>query len=253
VWLGVGGSPGSAIRAGRLGLPMVLGLIGGTFQHAEPIVDLYRQAAQQAGHPADRMRLGLTSHFHVGDTSQGSREAFYPYYREYLRPKTEGGRGWLVGPDDFRRIVGASGALMVGSPQEVIDKILAEHELLGTDRFFGQIDLGGLPPELVSHSIELFATEVAPVIRKETRTEGTELPRGAERSPHSVECSHDRDRLGQWHEGRFCESRAQAADDFGSLIGVAMPLKGDRAGLRQTARCHLILRAISAALTRPSG
>jgi hypothetical protein len=107
-------------------------------------------------------------HFFAGPTSQGSREAFYPYYLEYLRPKTPGGRGWAVSPGDFAQIARLAGALMIGSPQEIIDKIMAEHALLGTDRFLGQADLGGLPPSLVRQSIELFAAEIAPVIRKET-------------------------------------------------------------------------------------
>ena len=84
----------------------------------------------------------------------------------------------LAGPGDFQQIAGPSGALMVGSSQEVIDKILAEREHLGTDRFFGQADLGGLPPEIVSRSIELFATEVAPVIRKRLAPKSTEPARG---------------------------------------------------------------------------
>jgi alkanesulfonate monooxygenase SsuD/methylene tetrahydromethanopterin reductase-like flavin-dependent oxidoreductase (luciferase family) len=168
VWLGVGGTPASAVRAGRLGLPMVLGLIGGAFARAMPTVDLYRRAGEAAGYGSAQLRLGLTSHFFVGPTSQGSRDVFYPHYREYLRPKTPGGRGWLVGPEDFQQVAGPAGALMIGSPQEVIDKIMAERALLGVDRFIGQADLGGLPPHLVSQSIELFAGEVAPVIRRET-------------------------------------------------------------------------------------
>jgi alkanesulfonate monooxygenase SsuD/methylene tetrahydromethanopterin reductase-like flavin-dependent oxidoreductase (luciferase family) len=168
VWLGVGGTPASAARAGRLGLPMVLALIGGDIRRAQPVVDHYRQTAFRAGHRPGDLRLGLSSHFFVGETSQGARDELYPYYRAYLRPKSPGGRGWLIGPDDYRQVAGPTGALMVGSPQEVIDKILLEHELLGVDRYFGQVDLGGLPPHLVTRSIELFATEVAPVVRKET-------------------------------------------------------------------------------------
>jgi len=180
VWLGVGGSPGSAVRAGRLGLPMVAGLIGGTFASARRTADIYRQAGEAAGHPAERLRLGLTSHFFVGKTSQGSREVFYPYYREYLRPKTPGGRGWVVSPEDFAQVASPAGALMIGSPQEVIDKIMAERTLLRTDRFLGQADLGGLPPDLVSQSVELFAREVAPAIRQETGAgPGSQPPAGA--------------------------------------------------------------------------
>ncbi|MEU0358097.1 LLM class flavin-dependent oxidoreductase [Streptomyces cyaneofuscatus] len=116
------------------------------------------------------MRLGLTSHFYVGKTSQDARRDLYPYYREYLRPKTPGGRGWLIDSDQFEAAAGPTGALMTGSPQEVIDKILTEREPLGIDRFMSQIDFGGMPPSMVNASIELLATEVAPVIRKETAT-----------------------------------------------------------------------------------
>jgi alkanesulfonate monooxygenase SsuD/methylene tetrahydromethanopterin reductase-like flavin-dependent oxidoreductase (luciferase family) len=167
LWLGVGGTPASAERAGRLALPMVLGLIGGDIRRARPLVEHYRDTGEEAGHARGLLRLGVTSHFYVGKTSQDARRDLYPYYREYLRPKTPGGRGWLVAPDQFQAVAGPFGALMTGSPQEVIDKILTEHELLGIDRFMGQIDFGGMPPAMVNRSIELLATEVAPAIRKE--------------------------------------------------------------------------------------
>ncbi|MER5185633.1 LLM class flavin-dependent oxidoreductase [Streptomyces sp. NPDC002896] len=170
LWLGVGGTPSSAERAARLGLPMVLGLIGGDIRRALALTDHYRTLGQAAGHTADTLRLGVTSHFYVGKTSQDARKDLYPYYREYLRPKTPGGRGWLVSPDQFEAVSGPFGALMTGSPQEVIDKILTERELLGIDRFMGQIDFGGMPPGMVNDSIELLATEVAPAIRRETPT-----------------------------------------------------------------------------------
>ncbi|WP_406434308.1 LLM class flavin-dependent oxidoreductase [Streptomyces sp. NBC_01589] len=168
LWLGVGGTPASAERAARLGLPMVLGLIGGDIRRSRPLTEHYRAVGQAAGHTPDTLRLGVTSHFYVGKTSQGARTDLYPYYREYLRPKTPGGRGWLIDPDQFEAVASPLGALMTGSPQEIIDKILAERELLGIDRFMGQIDFGGMPPGMVNDSIELLATEVAPVIRKET-------------------------------------------------------------------------------------
>ncbi|MEU1863818.1 LLM class flavin-dependent oxidoreductase [Streptomyces gardneri] len=102
LWLGVGGTPASAERAERLGLPMVLGLIGGDIRRSRPLVERYRTAGQAVGHAPDTLRLGLTSHFYVGKTFQGARENLYPYYREYLRPKTPGGRGWLIGPTNSR-------------------------------------------------------------------------------------------------------------------------------------------------------
>ncbi|MFH8902106.1 LLM class flavin-dependent oxidoreductase [Streptomyces coeruleorubidus] len=167
LWLGVGGTPTSIERAAGLGLPMALGLIVGDIRRARPLAEHYRTLGHTAGHRADALRLAVTSHFYVGATSQAARTDLYPYYREYLRPKTPGGRGWLVGPDDFHAVSGPFGALMTGSPQEVIDKILAERELLGIDRFIGQVDFGGMPAVMVNRSIELLATEVAPAIRTE--------------------------------------------------------------------------------------
>ncbi|MGW5063476.1 LLM class flavin-dependent oxidoreductase [Streptomyces sp. NPDC004096] len=167
LWLGVGGTLSSAERAARLGLPMVLGLIGGDIRRVRALTEHYRAVGQATGHAPQTLRLGVTSHFYVGRTSQGAREDLYPYYREYLRPKTPDGRGWLISPDQFGSVSGPLGALMTGSPQEVIDKILTERELLGIDRFMGQVDFGGMPAGMVHNSIELLATEVAPALRKE--------------------------------------------------------------------------------------
>ncbi|MDT0321938.1 LLM class flavin-dependent oxidoreductase [Streptomyces millisiae] len=167
LWLGVGGTLSSVERAARLGLPMVLGLIGGDIRRARQLTEHYRALGQAVGYATDVLRLGVTSHFHVGKTSQSAREELYPYYREYLRPKTPGGRGWLVGPDEYRALSSPFGALMAGSPQEIVDKLLTERELLGIDRFMGQVDFGGMPAPMVHGSIELLATEVAPAIREE--------------------------------------------------------------------------------------
>jgi alkanesulfonate monooxygenase SsuD/methylene tetrahydromethanopterin reductase-like flavin-dependent oxidoreductase (luciferase family) len=164
--IGIGGTPASAIRAGRLGLPMTLGLIGGSPARAKPLFDLYRQAGHQSGQPEEKLKAGLVSHFLVAPTSQGARDTLFPYYRDYLAPKTPGGRGFVVDRASFDELAGPRGAVMVGSPQEVIDKILYENDLFDLDRFMGQVDLGGLPHATVLESIDLFATEVAPVIRK---------------------------------------------------------------------------------------
>jgi alkanesulfonate monooxygenase SsuD/methylene tetrahydromethanopterin reductase-like flavin-dependent oxidoreductase (luciferase family) len=164
IWVGVGGSPESAARAGRLGLPMTVGLIGGPLQNARHAIDLYRAAGQKAGHP-EKLRVGISTHFHIGQTATTARE-IYPYYHEYLRPKTPGGRGFLVDRGSFEAGTRPGQALMIGSSQEVAAKILDTHHILGgIDRFFGQVDWGGLPRDTVEASIERFATEVAPAIR----------------------------------------------------------------------------------------
>ncbi len=163
VRLGVGGTPASAVRAARLGLPMTLALLLGGPARARSIAELYWRAGEEAGRSRDRLGIGVVSHFFVGATSQHARDTFYPHYRSYLSD----GRGIRIDRSDFDAMGTPDGALMVGSPQEVIDKIMLERELLGLDRFMGQVDLGGLSRTDTMGSIELFATEVAPVLRRE--------------------------------------------------------------------------------------
>jgi alkanesulfonate monooxygenase SsuD/methylene tetrahydromethanopterin reductase-like flavin-dependent oxidoreductase (luciferase family) len=166
VWVGVGGSPGSAARAGRLGLPMVLGLIGGSIAGARRVVAEYREAGERAGH-ADRLSVGISTHFHAGATAAAAREV-YPHYHEYLRPKRPGGRGFLVDQDQFLAGAAPGNALLIGSSDEIITKIMTAYDLLGIDRLFGQVDWGGLPRGLVEESISRLADEIAPVIRSAT-------------------------------------------------------------------------------------
>jgi alkanesulfonate monooxygenase SsuD/methylene tetrahydromethanopterin reductase-like flavin-dependent oxidoreductase (luciferase family) len=163
VWAGVGGSPESADRAGRLGLPMVLGYIGGPLERARSAVDIYRAAGQRAGHP-EKLRVGISTHFFAGDTPRAARE-IYPYYHEYLRPKKPGGRGFTVSQAAFEAGTARGQAIMIGSTRELIEKILDAHDLLGLDRFYGQVDWGGLPRAMVTESITRFATEIAPALR----------------------------------------------------------------------------------------
>jgi alkanesulfonate monooxygenase SsuD/methylene tetrahydromethanopterin reductase-like flavin-dependent oxidoreductase (luciferase family) len=167
IWLGVGGTPESARRAGTLGLPMILANISkppATF--AGQIAD-YRKAGADAGHDARRLRVAVAAHCHVDRDSRKARDDFYPHYAGYFRsvaPKTSAPAE--VPRSAFDERAAPKGPLFVGSPQEIVDKVLYERELFGHDRFLAQIDLGGLPYARVARSIELLATEVAPVLRK---------------------------------------------------------------------------------------
>ncbi len=167
IWVAIGGTPASAVRAGLLGLPMMMGFFAGPEQFV-PRVELYRRAAQQAGHDPAILRLGVSGHMYIAPTSQGAREEFYPYYSRYFQQA-----GVPFAAHGFPREAYDSwiaNGLPVGSPQQVIDEIMRRVELLGIDRFVGQIDVGNLPWAMTRRSLELYMTEVAPVLRRETAT-----------------------------------------------------------------------------------
>ena len=165
IWVAIGGTPASAVRAGALGLPMMMGFFAGPEQFV-PRVELYRRAAAQAGHDPTKMRLGVSGHMYVGKTSQAARDDFYPYYSRYFRQP-----GSPFADTGFPRHTYESWiaqGLPVGSPQQIIDAIMRRVELLGIDRFIGQIDVGNLPWAMTMESLELFMSEVAPVLKRET-------------------------------------------------------------------------------------
>lgn len=173
IWVGVGGTPESAARAGYLGLPMALGIIGGAPARFSPLVDLYRQAGLQAGHPASALKVGVTSHFHVEKDSQKALDNFYPYYSHYFGQMARShGRAFNITRSDYDQLASLHGAVFVGSPQQIIDKLLYQHEIFKHQRFLAQVDIGGQPYAQVAESIELFANEVAPVVRRETAKQG---------------------------------------------------------------------------------
>lgn len=163
--VGVGGTPESAERAGALGLPMTLALLGGDPARMRPVVDRYRTAAEENAVDPGRLGVAGVSHFFVGATSQAARDTFYPAYRTYFRD----GRNLHLDRATFEEMTAPHGPLVVGSAQEVADKILRQHELLALDRFIGQVDLGGLPREDVLASIDRFAGDVAPAVRSATQ------------------------------------------------------------------------------------
>jgi len=166
VWIAVGGTPASAVRAGKLGLPMMVAILGGSPERFVPFTDLYRKSAQEAGHDVDKLQLGINTHFYVADDSQQAADEFYPSY-EILMNRIGRERGWS--PLDRRQFehMRAGGPLMVGSVQEIIDKILRQHELFHHTRFLAQFIEGDIPHRKMLRAIELFGTRIAPVVRKE--------------------------------------------------------------------------------------
>ena len=169
IWIGVGGSPQSAVRAGNLGLPMALAVLGGPITAIKPIVDLYREAGERAGHPLSNLKVSINSHAYIGEGARQARQFHRPFYQQYLsEAMPRGKRPVQLSPADFQSMTGPGTALMVGSSQEMIDKIMQEYELLHHDRFLAQIDVGRLPFREVAKAIERFGEKVAPVIRAET-------------------------------------------------------------------------------------
>jgi probable LLM family oxidoreductase len=165
VWIAVGGTPQSASRAGRLGLPMALAIIGGMPERFAPFVDLYRQSGLRAGHDPAALKLGINSHGYIADDSQRAADEFYGPMSEVMN-RIGAERGW---PPLTRAQYDASldlrQHLFVGSPQQIVDKILFQHGIFGHDRFLLQ-STGIIPHAQMMRSIELFGTEVAPAVRK---------------------------------------------------------------------------------------
>ncbi len=161
VWIAVGGTPGSVVRAGALGLPLMLAIIGGSPRRFAPLVDLYREAAKDA----PSQRVGINSHTYISETSKQARDEFYPAYAPMMN-RIGRERGWPpLTRQQFDAACSPAGHLLVGTPQEVTEKILAEHELFDHDRFLAHISVGTLPHEQAMRATELYATEVAPAVR----------------------------------------------------------------------------------------
>jgi len=166
IWVAVGGTPESVIRAARSGLPMGLAIIGGMPERFSPIIELYRDAWKKSGQPPDKIKVGINSHAYVAETSQQAGDDFYPSYAEVMT-RIGRERGWPpTTRQHFEEMRGPSGSLLVGSPQQVIDKILFEHSIFKHDRFLAQMDVGTLPHDKLMKSIELFGTKVAPEVKK---------------------------------------------------------------------------------------
>jgi probable LLM family oxidoreductase len=167
IWVGTGGTKSSVERAGALGLPLALANISVPPAQLAPLADVYRQAGLTAGHLASGLKLSIASHMHVAGDSQTALDEFYPHYSGYFRNHTPSQyRAREITRADYDALASPQGALFVGSPQQIVDKILYERDLFGHQRFLAQIDIGGLPFASVARVIELFAAKVAPAVRR---------------------------------------------------------------------------------------
>ncbi|HUO71865.1 MAG TPA: LLM class flavin-dependent oxidoreductase [Solirubrobacteraceae bacterium] len=169
VWVAVGGTPQSVVRAGVLGLPLTIAIIGGQPERFVPLVELYREALVSAGHDPSIGKVAINTHAFVGeDSAQADRAFAAPYLAMMNRIGRE--RGWPPsGRPEYEALRSPRGALAVGSPEQVAEKILFEHELFGNQRYIGQMSVGAVAHRDVLRSIELFGTEVAPAVRAEVK------------------------------------------------------------------------------------
>jgi probable LLM family oxidoreductase len=171
VWIAVGGTPESVVRAAEYGLPMMMAIIGGLPSRFAPFVKLYRDVYAKAGHAQDDLQIGINSHTYIAETSQQARDEFYPPYSEVMtRIGKERGWGGMSRPD-FDAATDPQAHLLVGSPQQVIDKILYEHSIFNHTRFLAQMSIGAMPHQQVMKAIELLGTVVAPAVKKYTERE----------------------------------------------------------------------------------
>jgi probable LLM family oxidoreductase len=166
VWLGVGGTPQSFARAGALGLPLMIAIIGGSFERFRPLVDLYREAGARAGHAADMLKVGVHAMGFVGDTDEEAADAFFPGWA-HLTAKVGRERGWSPpSRAQFDDMAGPEGAFLIGAPGTVANKMLNASEVLGgISRITFQMSTASLETAAMKRSIELLGAEVAPIVR----------------------------------------------------------------------------------------
>lgn len=166
VWIAIGGTPESVQRAATSNLPMMLAIIGGTPDRFAPYVKYYRDISKQLGRDETKLQVGINSHTYIAETSQQAADEFYPAYADVMS-RIGRERGWQpMQREHYEMMREPKGALLVGSPQQVIDKILYEYELFGHTRFLAQIGVGTMPHDKLLRAIELFGTVVAPAVRK---------------------------------------------------------------------------------------
>lgn len=171
IWIGVGGTPASFVRAGSLGLPLMIAIIGGETHRFRPLVDLYKEAGIKAGHPPEQLKVGLHSLGYVAKTRQEATDSFFPGYAQSFTSIGKE-RGWsAVTREHFDAQTTPLGAILVGDPEEIAERIIRHSKALGgISRISFQMDIASLPHEKLMQSIELLGTRVAPILREYSAT-----------------------------------------------------------------------------------
>ncbi|WP_159500795.1 LLM class flavin-dependent oxidoreductase [Microbacterium sp. 18062] len=168
LWVAVGGTPASVIRAATRGLPMALGILGGRVDGFTPFVDAYRAAGEEHGFSSDTLRVSVNGPGFVAKTSQAALDISYPYFAAGMKENFhQRGQGHLMPRRAYEASASEMGALFIGSPQQIIDKILLQHEAYGHERYIMQLGFGNSPQKESLEAIELLGTEVLPVVQRE--------------------------------------------------------------------------------------
>lgn len=166
IWVAIGGTPESVVRAAKYGLPVMFAIIGGNPAQFKPLFQYYKDLYQEFGHDMKKFQVGVHMHSFFGDNSKQTAEAYYPLYAAQMN-RVGGSRGWpQYHPGQYETGRSAKGHLIIGDASEAIDKILHMHELFGLTRFSAHMDVGGPSHTSLMKSIEIYGTKIAPAIRK---------------------------------------------------------------------------------------
>jgi probable LLM family oxidoreductase len=166
IWIAIGGTPESVVRAGKFGLPVVFAIIGGNPVQFKPLFDYYKEVYKHFNHDMNKFRVGVHMHSFFGDDSKQIADTYYPLYSAQM-DRVGRSRGWQpFQRSQFEMGRGKQGALIIGDANEAIDKILQMHEMFGLTRFSAHMDVGGPPHAALMKSIEIFGTKIAPKVRE---------------------------------------------------------------------------------------
>ena len=165
IWVAVGGNPPSVVRAATLGLPLALAIIGGPPERFAPLIDLYKEAYKKHGHDPKNMKVSINSQGFIGEDAKQAAEDYWPYY-ETVMNQIGKERGWPpITKEGFEHSAGPDGSLLLGTPEQIAQKILNQHKIFGQDRFLIQIDVGTMPHDKVLKAIKLLGKKVAPIVK----------------------------------------------------------------------------------------